>query len=198
MSLYYCDAVLQQEKGMVGIDSRVRNPKTKRESVWLKSSSMPSRKGDADPLPCFILKAPEMPSCCRHSLYQQLQLSCQSELHYVCTEVKMWKIGHVARRSAFNTLLCHAVETAFTVTFGRAGEDNKKFKLGNVESTLQGFAGADYQLQARANLFYNYLHYFALLLNSHTLVEYYHALYPEYCNPLLWACKPTKIPVSFI
>ena len=42
---------------------------------------------------------------------------------------------------------CAAVETAFTVTFGRAGEDNKKFKLGNVESTLQGFAGADYQLQ---------------------------------------------------
>ena len=43
-------------------------------------------------------------------------------------------------------LLC-AVETAFTVTFGRSGEDNKKFKLGNVEQTLQGFAGADYQLQ---------------------------------------------------
>lgn len=40
-----------------------------------------------------------------------------------------------------------AVETAFTVTFGRSGEDNKKFKLGNVEQTLQGFAGADYQLQ---------------------------------------------------
>ena len=40
-----------------------------------------------------------------------------------------------------------AVETAFTVTFGRAGEDNKRFKLGDIEGTLQGFAGADYQLQ---------------------------------------------------
>jgi len=40
-----------------------------------------------------------------------------------------------------------AVETAFTVTFGRAGEDNKRFKLGSVEQTLAGFAGADYQLQ---------------------------------------------------
>ena len=40
-----------------------------------------------------------------------------------------------------------AVETAFTVTFGRSGEDNKRFKLGDVENTLQGFAGADYQLQ---------------------------------------------------
>lgn len=34
------------------------------------------------------------------------------------------------------------------VTFGRAGEDNKKFKLGDVEQTLAGFAGADYDLQA--------------------------------------------------
>lgn len=39
------------------------------------------------------------------------------------------------------------LETAFTVTFGRAGEDNKRFKLGSVEQTLAGFAGADYQLQ---------------------------------------------------
>ncbi|KAK9817826.1 hypothetical protein WJX72_002773 [[Myrmecia] bisecta] len=36
---------------------------------------------------------------------------------------------------------------AFVVTFGRAGEDNKKFKLGDVEQTMQGFAGADYDLQ---------------------------------------------------
>ena len=36
------------------------------------------------------------------------------------------------------------------ITFGRAGEDNKKFKLGDVEQTLAGFAGADYDLQARA------------------------------------------------
>lgn len=36
----------------------------------------------------------------------------------------------------------------FVVTFSRAGEDNKSFKLNNdVESTFQGFAGADYDLQ---------------------------------------------------
>ena len=45
-----------------------------------------------------------------------------------------------------------AVETAFTVTFGRAGEDNKRFKLGDVDTTLQGFAGADYDLQAPSSL----------------------------------------------
>lgn len=36
---------------------------------------------------------------------------------------------------------------AFVVTFGRAGEDKKFSKLGDVEATLQGFAGADYDLQ---------------------------------------------------
>ncbi len=39
------------------------------------------------------------------------------------------------------------------VTFGRAGEDNKKFKLGDVEQTLAGFAGADYDLQAGPQYF---------------------------------------------
>ncbi|KAL6772378.1 hypothetical protein ACKKBG_A29985 [Auxenochlorella protothecoides x Auxenochlorella symbiontica] len=39
------------------------------------------------------------------------------------------------------------LEQAFVVTFGRAGEDNKSFKLTNIESTLAGFAGADYDLQ---------------------------------------------------
>ncbi|KAK9842854.1 hypothetical protein WJX74_003444 [Apatococcus lobatus] len=36
--------------------------------------------------------------------------------------------------------------TAFVVTFGRAGEDDKNFKLGDVDATLQGFSGADYDL----------------------------------------------------
>ena len=44
--------------------------------------------------------------------------------------------------------LCAAAQQAFVVTFGRAGEDNKKFKLGDADLTLQGFAGADYDLQA--------------------------------------------------
>ena len=39
------------------------------------------------------------------------------------------------------------MQQAFVVTFGRAGEDNKKFKLGDADLTLQGFAGADYDLQ---------------------------------------------------
>lgn len=46
-------------------------------------------------------------------------------------------------------LLALAGQSAYVVTFGRAGEDNKKFKLGDVEQTLAGFAGADYDLQAR-------------------------------------------------
>lgn len=36
---------------------------------------------------------------------------------------------------------------AYVITFGRAGEDNKAFKLGDVDATLDGFAGADYNLQ---------------------------------------------------
>lgn len=31
-----------------------------------------------------------------------------------------------------------AGQSAYLVTFGRAGEDNKKFKLGDIEQTLQG------------------------------------------------------------
>ena len=41
---------------------------------------------------------------------------------------------------------CSAEQSAFVVTFGRAGEDKKFSKLGDVEQTLQGFAGADYDL----------------------------------------------------
>ena len=33
------------------------------------------------------------------------------------------------------------------VTFGRAGEDNKSFKLTDIETTVQGFQAADYDLQ---------------------------------------------------
>jgi len=43
--------------------------------------------------------------------------------------------------------MLHAAQGAFVVTFGRAGEDKKFNKLGDVEATLQGFAGADYDLQ---------------------------------------------------
>ena len=34
----------------------------------------------------------------------------------------------------------------FVITFGRAGEDNKSFRLTNIESTIAGFAGADYDM----------------------------------------------------
>jgi hypothetical protein len=43
-----------------------------------------------------------------------------------------------------------AAQTAYVITFGRAGEDNKNFKLGDVDTTLAGFAGADYDLQVTA------------------------------------------------
>lgn len=46
-----------------------------------------------------------------------------------------------------------AAQGAFVVTFGRAGEDKKFQKLGDVEATLQGFAGADYDLQVQQHIF---------------------------------------------
>lgn len=36
---------------------------------------------------------------------------------------------------------------AFVVTLARAGEDNKSFKLTDLDSTFQSFVGADYDLQ---------------------------------------------------
>ncbi len=33
------------------------------------------------------------------------------------------------------------------ITLGRAGEDNKSFKLTDLDATLMSFAGADYSLQ---------------------------------------------------
>ena len=33
------------------------------------------------------------------------------------------------------------------VTFGRAGEDNKSFRLSDIDTTIAGFAGADYDMQ---------------------------------------------------
>lgn len=35
----------------------------------------------------------------------------------------------------------------FVIALGRAGEDQKSFKINDVESTFQGFAGADYRIQ---------------------------------------------------
>ena len=51
------------------------------------------------------------------------------------------------QHTADDVILLHAAQGAFVVTFGRAGEDKKFSKLGDVEATLQGFAGADYDLQ---------------------------------------------------
>eukprot|EP00775_Hariotina_reticulata_P003835 gene3835-4092_t len=39
-------------------------------------------------------------------------------------------------------------QRAFVITLGRAGEDNKSFRLTDMESTFQSFAGADYDLQS--------------------------------------------------
>lgn len=33
------------------------------------------------------------------------------------------------------------------ITLGREGEDNKSFRLTDLDSTFAGFAGADYYLQ---------------------------------------------------
>ncbi len=63
--------------------------------------------------------------------------------------------GHATRcRHAVHASLCiHALPTphtgqrAYVITLSRAGEDNKSFRLTNLEATFQGFAGADYDLQ---------------------------------------------------
>lgn len=39
------------------------------------------------------------------------------------------------------------LQQVFVITFGRAGEDNKSFKLTDIDSTIAGFAGADYDMQ---------------------------------------------------
>jgi len=36
---------------------------------------------------------------------------------------------------------------AFVIVLGRAGEDDKSYKVTDVEGTFQGFAGADYDIQ---------------------------------------------------
>ena len=38
------------------------------------------------------------------------------------------------------------LQQAFVITLGRAGEDNRSFRLTNIDSTLEGFAGADYDM----------------------------------------------------
>lgn len=43
-----------------------------------------------------------------------------------------------------------ADQRAFVITLGRAGEDNKSFRLTDLDSTFAGFAGADYSLQVPA------------------------------------------------
>ncbi len=40
----------------------------------------------------------------------------------------------------------HAGQAAYLVTFGRAGEDNKSFKLGDVDQTLAGSGRACVQM----------------------------------------------------
>ena len=37
-------------------------------------------------------------------------------------------------------------QQVFVITLGRAGEDNRSFRLTDVDSTLAGFAGADYDM----------------------------------------------------
>lgn len=40
-------------------------------------------------------------------------------------------------------------QRAFVITLTRAGEDDKSFKLTDIDSTFAGFQGADYDLQVR-------------------------------------------------
>ena len=96
---------------MVGIDSKVTNPRSKRESFLVSVFFLFPRFCCALDLASSLI--PPTPPTKKNSLSQK----------------------H------------HTVQQAYVITFGRAGEDNKKFKLGDVERTLEGFAGADYNLQ---------------------------------------------------
>ena len=39
-----------------------------------------------------------------------------------------------------------SLQQVFVITLGRAGEDNRSFRITNVDATLEGFAGADYDM----------------------------------------------------
>lgn len=43
-----------------------------------------------------------------------------------------------------------ADQRAFVITLTRAGEDDKSFRLTDIDSTFASFAGADYDLQVRS------------------------------------------------
>lgn len=88
-----------------------------------------------------------------------------------------------------------AGQTAYLVTFGRAGEDNKKFKLGDVEQTLQGVPRAQ-TLQRTYRLVY--------YANSHTYkgILYYCIFYmaqvllvPIMTFRTLWWSLQTRRPL---
>ena len=44
-------------------------------------------------------------------------------------------------------LCCAADQRAFVITLTRAGEDDKSFRLTDIDQTFASFAGADYNLQ---------------------------------------------------
>ncbi|CAK0736242.1 hypothetical protein CVIRNUC_000714 [Coccomyxa viridis] len=77
----------------------------------------------------------------------------QKNAKYVFDYPPSWKVETVGKNEkGMQGIDCRVRnkikgQSAYTVTFGRAGEDNKSFRLGDVDQTLQGFAGADYDLQ---------------------------------------------------
>jgi hypothetical protein len=81
--------------------------------------------------------------------------NAQEDAKYYFSYPSEWKIETVNKvKKGMQGIDCILYEKkgkgypgAFVVTFSRAGEDNKTFKLNNVETTFQGFAGADYDLQ---------------------------------------------------
>lgn len=91
---------------MVGIDSKVSNPRTKREDEERERKRGEKEKRERE----------------RFSIH---------------------RFHHTPPPSLFLT----PGQGAYVITFGRAGEDNKNFKLGDLDKTLEGFAGADYDLQ---------------------------------------------------
>lgn len=107
----------QVEKGTQGVDSRVVNPRSKGAKQQRPSSSQAA--------------ASFQEGWCRQ-FSMSLNCSCMVNCH-TCV--------------ASCPAVLRADQRAFVITLTRAGEDDKSFKLTDIDSTFASFAGADYDLQ---------------------------------------------------
>lgn len=68
------------------------------------------------------------------------------KLHWISTQAQL---GTAANQPHLPSCALLSGQSAFVITLARAGEDNVRFRLTDLDSTFAGFAGADYDLQVR-------------------------------------------------